>query len=132
MIGIGIAFVATVIAVTDGDTFKVQVSPERPTFRVRLAYANSLEKGEIGWRNARANLESLVLGKTVTCEITGFNEDRPVAQCLRQEDNLDVGRAQVQAGMAWDCPKFSNGLYAADEPTGMSPPSDGTRKMCNR
>ncbi len=61
---------------------------------------------------SRAGLLRLAGGKEVVCHLDGTTAGRsrcPVAVCF--VDGRDVGRAQVEAGLARDCPGYSKGRY---------------------
>ncbi len=63
---------------------------------------------------AKQFLSDLVLGRTVTCALTGERAwDRIYATCTL--DGQDLGQAVVEAGFARDCPRQSDGRYAAFE-----------------
>lgn len=60
---------------------------------------------------AKRFLSDLVLGRTVTCALTGERAwDRIYATCTL--DGRDLGQAVVEAGFARDCPRQSDGRYA--------------------
>jgi endonuclease YncB( thermonuclease family) len=63
---------------------------------------------------AKRFLSNLVLGRVVTCVLTGERAwDRIYATCTL--DGKDLGQALVEAGLARDCPRQSEGRYAAFE-----------------
>jgi endonuclease YncB( thermonuclease family) len=94
-----------VTRVRDGDTVLVNdpaVSPEPVPVRFRGVAAPELS--EPGGKEAKAWLERAVLGKRVTCTLTGKpNHDRQVGYCVTY---ADVGDALIAAGQARRCPAF--------------------------
>ena len=64
---------------------------------------------------ARRKLEELVAGKEVCCRLAQKTKTRgrPVMRCMVGE--IDLGKAMVAAGLAFDCPRFSRERYKADE-----------------
>lgn len=70
---------------------------------------------EPGGRESYEALAALVDGQVVTCYLDGSTAGRyrPAALCFVGDQ--DLGRAQVLAGAARDCPSFSHGVYAEDE-----------------
>lgn len=76
---------------------------------------------EIGTRQqpfgqeAYEHLSALVDGKVAECLLDGTtaSSNRPVGVC--SVDGVDLGRHQVEAGFARDCPHFSGGRYAEAE-----------------
>ena len=59
----------------------------------------------------------LVNGKRVRCELDGTKTyDRFVGICYR--NGRDIGAAVIEAGLALDCPRFSDGRYAVHETEG--------------
>ena len=56
----------------------------------------------------------LVEGETVVCDLTQERtHGRRVGWCYR--DGQDIAEALIRAGLARDCPRFSDGRYAAVE-----------------
>lgn len=75
-------------------------------------------KVEPGGTAATQHLRSLAEGKHVICELDGTttgrgSSNRPVAICF--VEGRDLGEAQVAAGHARDCRRFSGGRYRDDE-----------------
>jgi endonuclease YncB( thermonuclease family) len=64
---------------------------------------------------ARRKLNQLVAGSEVCCERmqTAKADDRVVMRCVVRD--VDVGQEMVRAGLALDCPRFSQGRYQGDE-----------------
>ncbi len=61
---------------------------------------------------ARAALADMVAGRVVVCTPQGASYRRVVARC--HVGGMDLGRAMVKAGMAFDAPYFSRGQYAGE------------------
>lgn len=94
---------------TDGDTIKID-----GTIRVRLSGVAAPERHEAGGSAATDFMARLVNGKTVRCELDGTrSHDRVVGTCFL--GNQDIGAAVIAAGLARDCPRFSNGKYSSIE-----------------
>lgn len=128
--GVFFCDVASPSAIWDGDTWRC-----RDGTRIRLQGANTLERGEPGWRASRDFLRDLIGGKLLACKAMGvsisFDKPRINSQCTLPTGE-DVAAEIVKAGLAWDCPKYSGGTYAALEGPEHPEPSDGTRRMCGR
>lgn len=131
MIGAGVLFVALSVAVAaqarpyggkvvtdvarvvDGDHISMGKFPG-----IRLqgiaAPEDNVARREPGGPESTANLRALVEGKNAVCYSDGTQTRRPtVAICF--VEGRDVGLLQVLAGHARDCPRLSNGRYAATE-----------------
>ena len=64
--------------------------------------------------DATAFMQLLVMGKQVTCRLTGEKtRGREVGTC--EWNGVDIAQVIVREGLARDCPRFSRGRYAADE-----------------
>ena len=109
----------TVGYVEDGDTFAI-CSAHLCT-KIRLCGMDAPERGQAGYQEAKAALDRLVGGKTVTCTQVGrgtpcdgrsspTNRGRVVAQCFVEGD--DLAQDMVDAGHACDWIKFSGGYYS--------------------
>lgn len=69
---------------------------------------------EPGGPESTRHLRALVAGREVVCWLDGTHaRNRPVGVCY--VDGLNLNRAQVEAGHARDCPRFSSGGYAEAE-----------------
>ncbi len=94
--------------VRDGDTIEVEDIP------IRLNGVSAPELNEPLGPESKAFMHELVIGKSVLCELNGEKTyDRFVGVCFL--DNKDIGISIIEAGLAIDCPKFSNGGYAEYE-----------------
>jgi endonuclease YncB( thermonuclease family) len=101
------------VHVLDGDTIAVG----GVTVRLQGVAAPELEhpnlgiKQEPGGPEAAAFMRRLIEGRIVVCELTGERtHGREVGVCYR--DGRDIGAAAIEAGLARDCPRFSQGRYA--------------------
>jgi hypothetical protein len=100
---------AGIARVVDGDTLDVA------GVRVRLKGVAAPELREPGGEEARAFVAGLVEGQTVVCELTGERtRGRRVGYCSRE--GRDIAAEVIRAGLARDCPRYSQGRYAAAEP----------------
>ena len=71
---------------------------------------------EPGGPEATLNLAQIVNDQLVICHLDGTTTPgsmRPVGICF--VDGQDIGRLQVRAGHARDCPAYSGGMYSEDE-----------------
>lgn len=94
--------------VRDGDTIEVE------GFAVRLQGVAAPELDEPLGAESREALVRLVAGRSVVCVPDGTRtRGRIVAVC--SVDGRDLGAALVAAGLARDCPRYSNGRYVALE-----------------
>jgi micrococcal nuclease len=93
--------------VVDGDTLDVA------GVRVRLKGVATPELRK-GGDKVRAFVARLVEGRTVVCELTGERtRGRRVGFCYR--DGRDIGAEVIGAGLARDCPRYSQRRYAGVE-----------------
>lgn len=109
--------------VIDGDTFDIG------DVRVRMQGIDALEHDQSCNRRdggrfacgaaARDRLAALVKDAVVTCIPDGTQTyGRIVAACSVRPAGgavLELNRAMVRSGLAFDCPRFSDGRYAAEE-----------------
>lgn len=97
--------------VWDGDTLYIADQA------IRLAGIDAEELDEPNGYAAKAHLIQLTVGRTVTCTLAGRSYNRKVGVCFAGSTNLNA--AMVRAGFALDCARYSKGLYATLEPTGI-------------
>jgi endonuclease YncB( thermonuclease family) len=76
-------------------------------------------KRDPGGEASVKNLHTLINGRPLRCELDGTTTGpksryRPAGICFL-EDGRDIGMVQVLGGFARDCPRNSNGRYAAAE-----------------
>ena len=99
--------------VVDGDTVTIGGISVRlqGVAAPELEHAGLGIEQETGGPEAAAFLRDFVEGQTVICELTGERtHGREVGVCSR--DGRDIGAAVIEAGLARDCPRFSQGRYA--------------------
>jgi micrococcal nuclease len=98
----------TVTHVRDGDTIEVGKIP------IRLNGVSAPELKEPLGKASKKFMRDLVLGKLVRCELNGKKTyDRLVGICFLK--GKDIGVAVIKAGLALDCPRYSDGRYKAVE-----------------
>ena len=94
--------------VRDGDTIEVGATA------IRLQGVAAPERGTAAGRGATIAMRAMVLGKNLRCELDGSRtHDRCAGICYLDDD--DIGEALIRAGLARDCPRFSDGRYAEAE-----------------
>ena len=102
------SILGTVTKVRDGDT--LEVGP----IAIRLMGVSAPELGEPLGRRAKDFMLGLVFAKPIRCDLNGEKSyDRFVAICFFR--GKDIGASLISAGLALDCPRFSNGLYESLE-----------------
>ena len=101
----------TVTHVRDGDTIEVGKIP------IRLNGVSAPELNETLGNHSKSFMTNLVIGKSVRCELNGEKtHDRWVGVCYHE--GKDIGAAIIDAGLALDCPRYSNGRYEEYEVQG--------------
>lgn len=91
--------------VIDGDT--IQAAGDR----IRLWGIDAPETNTEAGRKAKRWLTEFLSGKDVSCSPRGVDKYRRiVARCFI--DGRDIAVDLIEAGHAWDWPKYSNGFYA--------------------
>ena len=99
---------------TDGDTVSVAGIHVRLKGVAAPEVAHAGEAGDPGGEAAKAFMVELIEGETVVSDLTGERtRGRRVGSCYR--GRLDVAEALIKAGLVRDCPRFSEGPYAAAE-----------------
>lgn len=94
--------------VVDGDTLEIG------SVTVRLHGVAAPERNEPGGDEASAYLRELTTEREVRCRLSGKRSyKREVGTCW--VGNTDLAAALISAGLARDCPRFSDGRYAALE-----------------
>jgi endonuclease YncB( thermonuclease family) len=122
-------FIGSVSKVVDGDT--LWVCDAAACTKIRICGIDTPEKGQGGYLEAKAALETITKNKTVRCVQVGggtpcdgrsepINRDRIVAQCFTETG--DIAEPLVSGGYACDWVKFSGGHYS----------KAGRRKPCSR
>ena len=98
----------TVSKIEDGETLFVGLT------KVRLAGIAVPPLDEPQGEEAKRTLTEAALGKSASCRLSGSRSwDRIDAHC--SVAGQDLGELLVRAGVARDCPRRSNGRYAAFE-----------------
>ena len=99
--------------IVDGDTLEINRQ------RIRLFGIDAPEFSQLGGADAMVKLKSLTTDKNglfliVSCTKKSTDRyERIVAIC--SANGNDLGAAMVRSGYAMDWPKYSNGLYAAQQ-----------------
>jgi micrococcal nuclease len=93
-----IASAGKVVSVPDGNTVVVLNADEQIT--VRVAYIDAPEKGQAFSAPSRQALTKLCLGKDAAYKIARSNDSTHAIAAVTC-DGVDVGRAQLERGMAW-------------------------------
>lgn len=100
-----------VATVVDGDTLDLHGT------RVRLWGVDAPEWNTPMGAVAKITMRQLLAKGPLTCHDTeARSHGRTVATCSFQ-DGEDLGRDLIRMGVALDCPGYSNGFYADDEPS---------------
>ena len=120
---------AKVVSVVDGDTIAV-MTPDKHQQRVRIAGIDAPERGQPFGDLSRENLSRLATGRYATIQCHRIDRyQRKVckvmvqpADCQRCDHKLDVGLAQIVAGLAWwyreyasEQPPEDRGRYESEE-----------------
>jgi micrococcal nuclease len=93
-----IASAGKVASVPDGNTVVFLNADEQIT--VRVAYIDAPEKGQAFSAPSRQSLTKLCLGKDAVYRMVRSNDSLPAVAVVTC-DGVDVGRAQLERGMAW-------------------------------
>jgi endonuclease YncB( thermonuclease family) len=95
-----------VVLVVDGDTVVV-ADAQSLNLKVRLHAIDAPECGMPFGPQAQAFLEKLILGRTVQMETIGRDRYHRTVATLAVDD-LDVGLAMLQAGLAWHDRRYNS------------------------
>lgn len=111
-----------VASVYDGDTLRLAAGRSGKTVAIRIwgidapelkqTCARGTEPVACG-KQARAELERIAAGKTLSCEKKSQSYQRVVAVCFA--DGTDIGREMVRRGYAFAERRYARGHYAPDE-----------------
>lgn len=94
--------------IIDGDTMEIS------SVKIRLNGIAAPERDEPGGSAATNFMRTLTDDETVRCSLNGAKTyDREVGTCWIRA--IDVGAALIADGKARDCPRYSDGRYAALE-----------------
>ncbi len=99
-------FQGKVIAIKDGDSFKVLLHKSEKN--IRLAYIDCPEKGQPYGNNAKHYASMLCFGKTVIVQNEGKTDmyGRIIGEVILQ-DGTNVNKELVKNGLAWHYKKYS-------------------------
>lgn len=87
-----------VAAISDGDTFYIELDGKRT--RVRIAQIDAPESGQAFGRRSEQSLRELIWKQTVTVTWNSIDRyGRPVVSV--SYNGVDIGAEQVRRGMAW-------------------------------
>lgn len=92
----------------DGDTCRVRANGK--AIKVRFSGIDAPELAQPAGRGAQRFTQNLLVGKTVDLKCEGKSYKRTV--CTVFLKGQDVNREIVQAGWAFESPRFSHGAYA--------------------
>lgn len=87
-----------VVSIPDGNTIVVLSKDEPMT--LRIAYIDAPEKGQAFSAPSRQSLAKLCLGKDAVYKMVNSNDSVHAIAAVTC-DGVDVGRAQLERGMAW-------------------------------
>jgi endonuclease YncB( thermonuclease family) len=107
------------VAVRDGDTMRIGDQDYR-LHGIDAPEFTQICKDEKGkdWpcgKLARAELLSLVKGRTLTCEERAHDKYQRIVATCRDEEGRDLARAMAEKGMAISFGGFAEGPYADEE-----------------
>lgn len=111
------SFADQVLSCHDGDTCKVRKDSGQ-IVSVRIKGIDAPEISQPFGRQARDFMSHQAVGKTVNLACKGKAQTREA--CWIFANGNDLGRAIVQAGLAWDYPQFSGGYYQFDQAGAMA------------
>ncbi len=98
--------VGKVVSVQDGDTLTI-LDDESRQHRIRVSGIDAPEKDQPYGAVSTAHVMELVYGKLVTAECEKVDRyGREV--CTIRVDDVDVGLAQLRAGLAWHYKKYAS------------------------
>jgi len=93
-----VTFSATVVGISDGDTFTALVNNE--TFRVRLAEIDAPETKQAFGNRAKQALSALIFGKSVQLKVRGRDRNGRRIAWVKSE-SVVVNSEMVKQGFAW-------------------------------
>jgi endonuclease YncB( thermonuclease family) len=108
-------FVGRVVGIADGDTLTI-LDATNQQHKVRLSGIDAPEKAQPFGNVSKQNLARLAFGRGAVADCP--KRDRYGRQvCLVRVDGVDVGLAQVEAGLAWWYRKYAKEQSAQDRAT---------------
>lgn len=99
-------FTGKVIAITDGDTFKLMTN-DSIIHRVRLANIDCPEKKQAYSKKAKQFVSDAIFSKTVQVEVLKKDRYRRLIANVFYDDSLNLNHQLVQKGLAWHYIKYS-------------------------
>ena len=100
--------VGRVVGVADGDTLTL-ADAQRRQRRIRLVGMDAPESGQPFGGASKRHLSALVFGRSVEARC-GRTDRYARDVCRVLVDGVDVGQAQIVAGLAWYYVRFGGGL----------------------
>jgi endonuclease YncB( thermonuclease family) len=95
-----------VVGVTDGDTLTL-FDEAKQQYRVRLAGIDAPERGQAFGQASKRHLSALAFGQIAIANCHKIDQYGRYV-CLVRVDGVDVGLAQVKAGLAWHYKKYAH------------------------
>ena len=96
-----------VIAITDGDTIKVQ-NAERETLKVRLANIDAPELGQDYGQESKQLLKRMIAGKKVSLNCPTKDRYRRLI-CTIRHRGKDINKEMIEKGGAWVYRRYYKG-----------------------
>jgi endonuclease YncB( thermonuclease family) len=108
-------FVGRVVSIADGDTLTI-LDTSNQQHRIRLNGVDAPEKAQAFGNVSKQNLARLAFGRGAVADCPKV--DRYGRQvCLLRVDGIDVGLAQVEAGLTWWYRKYAKEQSPQDRAT---------------
>lgn len=102
-----------VVGITDGDTLTL-LDENQAQHRIRVSGIDTPERAQAFGHVASDNLAKLAFGQLATADCQ--KQDRyGRLVCVVRVNGVDVGLAQVKAGLAWHYKKYANEQTPADQ-----------------
>jgi len=95
-----------VIAITDGDTFKL-LAPDSTVIRVRLASIDCPERKQPFSKKAKEFVSKAIFNKTVRIDVLKKDRYRRSIANVVYDDSLNLNHELVKNGLAWHYVKYS-------------------------
>lgn len=95
-----------VIAVTDGDTFKL-LTPDSAQVKVRIANIDCPERKQPFYQRAKQFTSQAIFNKTVTLKVLKKDRYRRWIAQVFYNDSLELGQELLKHGYAWHFVKYS-------------------------
>ncbi len=98
--------VGKVIAITDGDTFKL-LTKDSIQIKVRLASIDCPERKQPFSKRAKQFTSDAIFGRTVTLKVLKKDKYRRLISNVIYDDSLVLNQELIKAGLAWHYVKYS-------------------------